>query len=154
MEKGTDTRSSRLFMVIALVLTASLFLGLLGVGGLILLRLVSAPTDVAMPPPEATTPTTPTEVPTVPAPSPLPSATPTLAPTATLVVVAQTTPSPTVEGAERGNGQDGPGMSSPSPESPEMPQTGLGLLDTLGIGLALVVILAATRLGRHMKVGE
>jgi hypothetical protein len=154
MEKGTDTRSSRLFMVIALVLTASLFLGLLGVGGLVLLRLVSGPTDVAMPPPEPSALPTVTEAPTVAPPSPVPTATLTPAPTATLVVAAQTTASPTVETAQGGNGQDGPGMSSPSPESPEMPQTGLGLLDTLGIGLALVVILAATRLGRHMKVGE
>ncbi len=154
MEKGTDTRSSRLFMVIALVLTASLFLGLLGVGGLVLLRLVSGPTDVAMPPSEPTALPTVTEAPTVAPPSPVPTATLTAAPTATLVVAAQTTPSPTVETPEGGNGQDGPGMSSPSPESPEMPQTGLGLLDTLGIGLALIVILAATRLGRHMKVGE
>lgn len=153
MKQGTDTRSSRLFMVIALVLTASLFLGLLGIGGLVLFRILSGPTEVAMPAPEASAPTMEPEVPTSPTPLPLPSATPTPAPTATLVV-ASTTPSPTVEGSENAGGQDGPGMSSPSPESSEMPQTGLGLLETLGFGLALIIILGATRVARYRKVEE
>ncbi|NIN68192.1 MAG: hypothetical protein GTO63_26480 [Anaerolineae bacterium] len=151
MQKGTDTGSSRLFMVVALVLTASLVLGLLGIGGLVMFRLISGPTEVAMPPLEAASPTPVLEEPDVPTPSPLPSATPTRAPTPTLVM-ASTTPSPTVEGPENGGGQNGPGMSSPSPDSPGMPQTGLGLLETVGLGLALIVVVVATRAARHTGV--
>lgn len=150
MESGTEMRSSRLFMVIALVLTASLVLGLLGIGGLVLFKVLAGPTEVAMPP-EVEAPTTEPEVRATPTLSPLPSATPTAAPTATLVVV-ETTASPPVEGSGNGTGHDAPGLSSPGPESSEMPQTGLGLLETLGVGLTLICLLGATRVARRLRV--
>ena len=150
MESGTQTGSSKLFMVIALVLTASLFLGLLGIGGIVLFRFLVGPVEVAMPAPTGV----PTEVPQglmTPTLTPLPSATPTtgvLEPTATLVVPA-VTGTPSVDGQENGDGQNGPGMSSPGSDSSEMPETGFGLLGTLGMGMVLVFLLGASRIARR-----
>lgn len=157
MEEGTQTGTNRLFVVIALVLTGSLLLGLLGIGGLVVMRYIRGPVEVAMPVPEEA----PTNVPVgaaTPTATALPSATPTPvqtpapAPTATLVV-AQGTGTVPVEGTAGGTGQDGPGMSSPSPESSEMPETGLGPSETLVAAFALVAFLAGARLIRHRGAG-
>ena len=149
MEDATGTRDNRLFMIIALVLTGSLFLGLVGIGGLVLYRLVAPPTEVAMPP-QVATPTVKVLVPATPTPPPLPSSTPAPAPTATLVV-----PPGAEDASDAGSngpeGQDSPGLSSPSPDSPEMPETGFGFVGTVGLGLALVSLLGGTRVVRHLR---
>jgi hypothetical protein len=151
MEAGMETRDNRLFMVIALVLTGSLFLGLVGIGGLVVYRLFAAPTEVAMPPEvPVATPTKAPVVPAPPMPSPLPSATPTPAPTATLVV-PPSEGQPTASGTNSAGGQDSPGLSSPGADTSQMPQTGLGLAETIGLGLALVSILGGTRIARHLR---
>jgi hypothetical protein len=148
METGIETRNSKLFMIIALVLTGTLLLGLVGIGGLVASRLLLAPTEVAMPPQGAV----PTEKPAAtatPTPSPLPTATPLIVSTPTLVI------SPDAEGtsvpaSESADGHDSPGLNSPGPESSEMPQTGLGLVETIGLGLALASLLGGTRMARRL----
>jgi len=124
-------------------------LGLVGIGGLVAYRLFFTPTKVAMPPQGMV----PTEEPVVPAtrtPVPLPTATPTAAPTPTLVIAPGTggsaTPTP-----GNGNGQGSPGMSSPSSDSSEMPETGFGLVETLGIGVALASLAGGARLARRLR---
>jgi hypothetical protein len=149
METGTETRDNKLFMIIALVLTGSLFLGLVGIGGLVLYRLVAPPTEVAMPP-QVATPTVKPSAPATLTPSSLPSATPTAAPTATLVVPPGDGEPPD-SGSNGAEGQDAPGLSSPSSDSSGMPQTGLGLMETIGLGLALVSLLGGTRAVRHLR---
>lgn len=151
MESARQVGSSRLFMLIALVLTVSLFLGLLGIGGIILFRFVVGPVEVAMPSPTEV-PVVAPEAPTTPTPAPLPTAiptTPSTAPTATLVV-PEVTATPAAGGQENGDGQNGPGMSSPGPDSTGMPQTGLGPLETLGIAIVLVSLLGASRIARRI----
>jgi len=155
MESGKQTRSSKLFMVIALVLTASLFLGLLGIGGIVLFRFLVGPVEVAMPP-GTDVPSQVPEGPMTPTPSPLPSATPTTGgpgPTATLVVPG-VTETLSVDGQENGSGQNGPGMSSPGSGSSEMPQTGFGPLETLGIGAVLVFLLGASHIARRPRLNS
>jgi hypothetical protein len=155
MDDGTQTKGNKLFMIIALVLTGSLFLGLVGIGGLVVFRLVAGgPTDVAMP---LETPL-PTKEPVMPAtatPSPLPSATAMAAPqpTPTLVVAPSTVGTPAEESSNT-TGHDGAGLSSPGPESSEMPQTGLGLAETVGVGLMLVSLLGGTRVARHWRARQ
>jgi hypothetical protein len=149
MEAGTETRDNRLFMIIALVLTGSLFLGLVGIGGLVLYRLVAPPTEVAMPP-QVATPTAKALVPATHTPAPLPSATPMPAPTATLVVPPGAD-EPSDTGSNGADGQDAPGLNSPSPDSEEMPETGFGFVGTVGLGLALVSLLGGTRVVRHLR---
>jgi len=152
METGIEAKNSRLFLVIAVVLTGTLFMGLVGIGGLVIFRLASSPTDVAMPP-EATAPS---EVPPARAtftPSPLPSATPTTGPTPTLVV-AQGSAGPAESDPSAAEGHDTPGLNSPNPEQSEMPQTGLGLMETIGLGLALVTLLGGTRVARRLRAGQ
>ena len=149
METGTETRDNRLFMVIALVLTASLLLGLVGIGGLVAYRLFFTPTEVAMPSQSAT----PTQAPVVTPTSTsvvLPSATATTAPTPTLVIA------PGVGGAATstpasGDGQGSPGMSTPNSDSPEMPETGFGLAGTAGIGVALASLAVGARAARRLR---
>jgi hypothetical protein len=151
MEGGTETTSNKLFMVIAIVLTGSLFLGLLGIGGLVVYRLVlGGPTEVAMPP-DIPTPTREPVVAATATPSPLPTATPMPepVPTATLVV-AQVTAETPAEGSNN-TGHDGAGLSSPGPDESEMPQTGFGLLETVTVGLMLVCLLGGTRAARHLR---
>jgi hypothetical protein len=152
METGMETRNSKLFLVIAVMLTGTLFMGLVGIGGLVIFRLASSPTEVAMPP-EATQPS---EVPPTRAtftPSPLPSATPTAAPTPTLVV-AQGSAGPAEPDPSNSEGHDSPGLNSPNPEQSEMPQTGLGLMETIGLGLALATLLGGTRVARRLRAGQ
>ena len=149
MVHQTSTRATKLFMVAALLLTGTLLLGLLGIGGLVLTRFLAGPVEVAMP----VVLDTPTSVPitlATPTSMAMPTFTPVTMPTATLVVPPATAPPP-VEGPESGPGQDGPGMSSPVSESPEMPQSGLGPLETLGIGLALISCLGGARMVRRMR---
>lgn len=149
MEDGTGTRSSKLFMVVALVLSGSLLLGLLGIGGLVVYRLVFEPTEVATAPEDVVTPTGEPVAPSTPASSPLPSITPTTAlPTATLVVAAVSTGTP----AEASN--DGTGLSSPSPDSSEMPETGFGALGTASLGLILVCLFGGARAARRLRAQE
>ncbi len=149
MEGGTGTRSSKLFMAVALVLSGSLLLGLLGIGGLVIYRLVLQPTQVATAPEEVATPTRQLVASSTPTSSPLPSATPgtpTIAvPTATLVVAAAGTATP----SEPSN--DGTGLSSPSPEPSEMPETGFGALGTASIGLVLACLFGGARAVRHLR---
>lgn len=152
METGIEAKNSKLFLVIAVVLTGTLFMGLVGIGGLVIFRLASSPTDVAMPP-EATPPS---EVPPALAtftPSPLPSATPTTGPTPTLVV-AQGSAGPAEPDPSTDEGHDTPGLNSPNPEQSEMPRTGLGLMETIGLGLALVTLLGGTRVARRFRAGQ
>ena len=152
METGIEPRNSKLFLVIALLLTATLFMGLVGIGGLVIFRLASSPTEVAMPP-EATAPS---EVPPARATftsSPLPSATPTAAPTPTLVV-APGSAGPAEPDSSNSEGHDTPGLNSPNPEQSEMPQTGLGLMETIGLGLALATLLGGTRVARRLRAGQ
>jgi len=152
METGTETRNSKLFLVIAVVLTGTLFMGLVGIGGLVVFRLASSPTEVAMPP-EATQPA---EVPPTGAtftPAPLPSATPTAAPTPTLVVTSGSS-EPAEPDSSNSEGHDSPGLNSPNPEESEMPQTGLGLVETIGLGLALATLLGGTRVARRLRAGQ
>lgn len=133
----------------ALLLTGTLLLGLLGVGGLVLVRFFAGPMDVAMPSPIDT----PTSVPVTlatPTSAALPTSTPMAMPTTTLVV-PPTTATPVVGGPEGGPVQDGPGMSSPVSESSEMPQSGLGPLETVGIGLVLISCLGGARMVRRMR---
>ncbi len=152
MEDGTGTRSSKLFMVVALVLSGSLLLGLLGIGGLVLYRLVLQPTEVATAPEQVATPTRQPVASSTPTNSPLPSATPSPptvpAPTATLVVAAASTETP----AEPSN--DGPGLSSPSPEPSEMPETGFGALGTASLGLMLACLFGGARAVRHLRAQQ
>lgn len=137
-------------MVIAIVLTGSLFLGLLGIGGLVVYRLVlGGPTEVAMPP-DVPTPTKEPVVPATPTPSPLPTATPMPAPTATLVLAPVTAETP-AEGSNNNTGGDGVGLSSPGPDESEMPETGFGILETVALGLMLVCLLGGTRAARHLR---
>jgi hypothetical protein len=149
MEDGTGTRSSKLFMAVALVLSGSLLLGLLGIGGLVIYRLVLQPTEVATAPEQVATPTRQLVASSTPTSSPLPTATPVTptiaAPTATLVVAATGTETPT----EPPN--DGTGLSSPSPESSEMPETGFGVLGTASLGLILAGLFGGARAVRHRR---
>jgi hypothetical protein len=136
-------------MVAALLLTGTLLLGLLGIGGLVLVRFLAGPMEVAMPPPIDT----PTSVPgmlATPTSAALPTSTPVAMPTATLVV-SPTTATPVVGGLESGPAEDGPGMSSPVSESSEMPESGLGPLETVGIGLVLISCLGGARMVRRMR---
>jgi hypothetical protein len=152
MEGGTETTGNRLFMVIAIVLTGSLFLGLLGIGGLVVYRLVlGGPTQVAMPPEVPTATKEPVVAATL-TPSPLPTATPMPAPvpTATLVVAPMTAENP-AEGSNNDTGHDGVGLSSPGPDESEMPETGFGLLETVTVGLMLACLLGGTRAARHLR---
>ena len=114
-----------------------------------LYRLVAPPTEVAMPP-QVATPTVKLPVPATPTLAQLPSATPATAPTATLVVQPGAG-EPSDSGSSGAEGQDAPGLNSPSPDSSEMPQTGLGLMETIGLGLALVSLLGGTRVVRHLR---
>ena len=151
METGVETRNSKLFMVIALVLTGTLLLGLVGIGGLVAVRLLFAPTEVAMPPQGAV----PTEEPPTPAtatPSPLPTATPMTpitVPTPTLVI-SPDAEGTSVSGSDSTDGHDSPGLNSPGQDSPEMPQTGLGVVGTIGLGMALASLLGGTRMARRL----
>jgi hypothetical protein len=149
METGTETRDNRLFMVIALVLTASLLLGLVSIGGLVAYRLFFTPTKVAMPT-EAVVPTQEPVVATTPTLVVLPTATPTTAPTPTLVIAPGVggSASPT---ATSSDGQGSPGMSTPNSESSEMPETGFGLVETLGIGAALASLAGGARVARRLR---
>lgn len=149
METGTETRDNRLFMVIALVLTASLLLGLVGIGGLVAYRLFFTPTEVAMPP-QGATPTVGLVVTATPTRVVLPTAMPTAAPTPTLVVAAGTGVSAAPTPAS-GGGQGSPGMNTPNSESTEMPDTGFGLVETLGIGVALASLAAGARAARRLR---
>jgi hypothetical protein len=136
-------------MAVALLLTGTLLLGLLGIGGLVFYRFFAGPVEVAMPLPLDTPTSVPMELAT-PTPAALPMATPpSFVPTATLVIPLVTV-TQSVEGSESASGQDGPGMSSPVSESSEMPQSGLGPLETLGIGFALVGLLGGARMARRM----
>jgi hypothetical protein len=152
MEDGTGTRSSKLFMAVALVLSGSLLLGLLGIGGLVIYRLVLQPTQVATAPEEVATPTRQLVASSTPTSSPLPSATPSTptveAPTATLVVAAAGTATPSAPSS------DGPGLSSPSPEPSEMPETGFGALGTASIGLMLAGLFGGARAVRHLRAQQ
>jgi hypothetical protein len=149
METGIEMRNSKLFMVIALVLTGTLLLGLVGIGGLVAYRLLLAPTEVAMPP-QGAVPTVAPPAPATATPSPLPTATLMMTvPTPTLVI------SPGAEGtsvpaSDSADGHDSPGLNSPGPDSSEMPQTGLGLVETVGLGLALASLLGGTRMARRL----
>jgi hypothetical protein len=151
MEGGTGTRSSKLFMVVALVLSGSLLLGLLSIGGLVVYRLVLQPTKVATAPEDTATPTQKPVLASTPTGSPLPSVTPTTtgpAPTATLVVAAASTGTPT----EPANGGTEP--SSTTPDSTEMPETGFGTLGTALIGLMLVCLYSGARAARHPRAQQ
>jgi hypothetical protein len=152
MEGGTGTRSSKLFMAVALVLSGSLLLGLLAIGGLVLYRLVLQPTEVATAPEEVATATRQLVASSTPASSPLPTTTPSAptasAPTATLVVAAASTVTPT----EPSNG--GTGLSSPSPEPSEMPETGFGALGTASLGLMLACLFGGARAVRHLRAQQ
>jgi len=150
METGTETRDNKLFMVIALVLTGSLLLGLVGIGGLVGYRLFFTPTQVAMPP-QGATPTVSPVVTATPTRVVLPTATPTTAPTPTLVIAPGTGVSATPSPAS-GDGQGSPGMSTPNSESSEMPETGFGLAETLGIGVALASLAGGARVARRLRV--
>jgi hypothetical protein len=136
-------------MAAALLLTGTLLLGLLGIGGLVLVRFLAGPVEVAMPLPIDTPTSAPITLAT-PTSTALPTAPPASMPTATLVV-APATGTPLVAGPESGPPQDGPGMSSPVSESSEMPQSGLGPLETLGIGLVLISCLGGARMVRRMR---
>lgn len=151
MEFSALMRSNRLFIAVSLLLSLTLVVGLLGIAGLVLYRFLVGPTEVAMPPPVVT----PTGVPMRPATATstaLPSATPTsVLPTPTLVIPA-VAGTPPAEGLESGPAQDGPGMLSPSQQASEMPQTGLGPLETLAAGLILISFLGGARIVRGMWV--
>lgn len=149
MEHQTSTGASKLFMVAALLLTGTLLLGLLGIGGLVLVRFLTGPVEVAMPPPIDTPTSVPMTVAT-PTYAALPTATPVIMPTATLVV-SPAAATPPVAGPESGPAQDGPGMSSPVSESSEMPQSGLRPLEILSIGLVLIGCLGGARMVRRMR---
>jgi hypothetical protein len=149
METGTETRDNRLFMVIALVLTASLLLGLVSIGGLVAYRLFFTPTKVAMPS-ETAVPTEVSVAPATPTLVVLPTATPTTAPTPTLVIAPGTAGSATPTLAS-GDGQGSPGMSTPNSESSEMPETGFGLAETLGIGVVLASMAGGARVARRLR---
>lgn len=148
MEHGTQTGTSRLFVAIALLLSMTLVLGVLGIAGLVFVRFFAGPSEVAMPPP-VVEPTGVPIRPDTPTPAPLHSATPTPVVTATLVIPAATA-APLVEGPESGPDQDGPGMASPSLESSDMPETGLGPLGIVGTALALTCLLGGARIARRM----
>jgi hypothetical protein len=142
-----------LFMVVALVLSGSLLLGLLGIGGLVVYRLVLQPTEVATVPEEVNSPTPTRQLvaSSTPTSSPLPSATATTlaAPTATLVVAAVSTGTPA-----EASSNDGTGLSSPSPDTSEMPETGFGALGTASVGLMLVCLFGGARAARHIRAQQ
>ena len=148
MENGTQARTNRLFMAVALLLSATLLLGLLGIGGLVFFRFFAGPVEIAMPLP-IDVPTSVPVRPATPTATALPAAAPISEPTATLVIPPGTA-TPAAEGPGSGPGQDGPGMSSPPSESSEMPQSGLGPLETLWVGLALIGLLGGARLARRV----
>ena len=137
-------------MATALLLTGTLLLGLLGVGGLVLVRFLAGPVEVAMPLPIDTPTSEPIALAT-PTSAASPTAPPAPAPTATLVVSPATVVPLVTGGPESGTTQDGPGMSSPVSESSEMPESGLGPLETLGIGLVLISCLGGARMVRRTK---
>jgi hypothetical protein len=139
-----EKRDSRLFIVITLALIGTLLVGLVAIGGLVAYRLLLAPTEVALPPEVAT----PTQRPLAPAtPTPSPATSPTAMPlaTATLVMPASSSATQTPRsGAAGGNG-------TPGADNSEMPETGLGLMESVGLGLALVSILGGTRMARRWR---
>lgn len=149
MERGTQIGTNRLFMLIAVALTATLFLGLVGIGGLVVFRYLGGPPEAAIPLPAEVPTETPLSLETA-TPTPVPSATPAAAPTATRVIVEGSTTAPAGT-AGSDPGQDGPGMSSPNMEEPAMPETGLGPLEALGAGLVLLMLLGVIRLARHTR---
>jgi hypothetical protein len=149
METGTETRDNKLFMVIALVLTGSLLLGLVGIGGLVAYRLFFTPTEVAMPP-QGATPTVGTVATATATRVVVPTATPTTAPTPTLVIAPGMSISATST-PPSGDGQGSPGMSTPNSESSEMPETGFGLAETLGMGAALASLAGGARAARRLR---
>jgi hypothetical protein len=149
METGTEKRDNRLFMVITLVLTASLLLGLVSVGGLVAYRLFLTPTKVAMPS-ESATPTQTPVVTATPAGVVMPTATSTTGPTPTLVIAPAAAGTATSTPAS-GDGQGSPGMSTPSSGSSEMPETGFGLGETVGIGVALAALAGGARVARRLR---
>ncbi len=134
-------------MGVGLLLTATLVLGLLGIGGLMLHRLVAGPPTEAIP--------LPVEVPTgvplrlaTPTTVPSPTTRPTSAPTATLVV-PQATSTASVAGVGSSPQEGSPGVSSPNPQSYDMPETGFGTLGTLAVGLVLACFLSGARIARR-----
>ncbi len=153
MESGTEEGTSKLFVAIALLLAITLVFGLVGIAGLVFLRFFTGPVEVAMPPLEEPTsvpvsPSTPTATPV-----PSPTATPAAVPTATLVV-SPATATPLAAGQGSSAGPTGPGMASPGVESSEMPQSGLGPLQIIGTGLALMCVLGAARIAREVWAGR
>ncbi len=144
-----EKKDNRLFVVITLVLTGTLLVGLVAIGGLVAYRLLLGPTEVAMPP-EAATPTQRPPEATTPTPSPLPSATPVAAATATLVVAPGSSATET-PGSGPAVGNATPGVTSPDSDSSGMPQTGLGLMESVGLGLALATLLGGARIARQWR---
>jgi hypothetical protein len=154
MEYDAQTRMNRLFIGIALLLSVTLVLGLLGIAGLVLYKFLAAPLEVAMPP--VGTPASVPVTPATPTSIALPSATSTpvsVLPTPTLVI-APATATPLGQDPGSAPAQGGPGMTSPSPESAAMPQSGLGLLETIATGLTLICILWGARTFRRIWVDK
>ncbi len=151
MKEVTRKGMSRLFMGVGLLLTGTLFLGLLGIGGLVLYRFIASPPGEAVPLPVEVPSGAPLRLAT-PTTVPLPTSRPTSVPTATLVV-PHATSTASIEEMGSGPQEGGPGVSSPNPESADMPETGLGMPGTLGVGLVLACFLGGARIARRMRAG-
>ncbi len=136
-------------MAIALLLTVTLFLGLVGIGALVFYRFFAGPVEVAMPTPVGIPTDVPVDLATS-TPVLVPSATPTPLATATLVV-SSATETAIAEVVESDSEQDGSGTASTDQESAEMPETGLGSLEIVGAGLVLACLLGGAGVARRMR---
>lgn len=150
LENSPRTRRfspDRLFPLIALALVVVLIAGLMGVGGYLLLGRGGrgAPEVQAKGLAERTAPTVWAPLPTV-----VPSPTPSPRPTHTPVVQATATPEVT-SGASEGTPLPTPTESASTPEAApaaqggQVPQTGLGVLESAGMAGVLLALLAGAR---------
>lgn len=122
-------RENRVFAISTMVLVGLLVVGLVGLGGFFGLRWLRGGESAPLPVPTKTPLALSTPMPTK---ALVPTATP------TLVVVAVTTPTPTSQATP---------TATPS-ESGELPATGWGGLDSLLLGVGLVMVMIAARLAR------
>ncbi len=138
----------RLFPLVALALVVVLIAGLMGVGGYLLLGRGGrrAPEVQAKGLREQAAPTV-----WAPLSTPVPSSTPTPRPTNTPVVQATAT-AEAVSGALELTPLSTPPLATPTPEADppvtqeaQVPQTGLGLLESAGAGGTLLALLAGAR---------
>ncbi|MBC7225519.1 MAG: hypothetical protein H5T59_14795 [Anaerolineae bacterium] len=157
LENSPKTRNfspDRIFPIIALALVVVLIAGLAGVSGYLLLGRGKreAPTVRAMDLTDRVTPTVQALLPAA-APSPTPTLrptntpvvqpTPTVAPTATLELTPLPTPplpTPTPGGAEAQGGTE------------QVPQTGLGVLESAGLAGVLMALVVGARALRRRAV--